>query len=153
MEYNFLKYYYDHTYNVKKQFTPNKIILLSCILFLVSSIYALYKGIYVLSIIYFAVFVSSTCGDYIFPYSVWNVIDRWIVTLVLIILNLYVYYNTNWNIIKIIFIDAILIINIYYSRNSTTNKEYNDRHVVWHLLLFIIALLLIKNVKLNILYT
>ena len=153
MEYNFLKYYYDHTYNVKKQFTPNKIILLSCILFLVSSIYALYKGIYVLSIIYFAVFVSSTCGDYIFPYSVWNVIDRWIVTLVLIILNLYVYYNTNWNIIKIIFIDAILIINIYYSRNSTTNKEYNDRHVVWLLLLFIIALLLIKNVKLNILYT
>ena len=145
MEYNFLKYYYDHTYNVKKQFTPNKIILLSCILFLVSSIYALYKGIYVLSIIYFAVFVSSTCGDYIFPYSVWNVIDRWIVTLVLIILNLYVYYNTNWNIIKIIFIDAILIINIYYSRNSTTNKEYNDRHVVWHLVIFIIMNLVIND--------
>lgn len=35
MDDNFLKYYYDHTYNVKKQFTPNKIILLSYIFFLI----------------------------------------------------------------------------------------------------------------------
>ena len=142
---NFLKYYYDHTYNVKKKFTPNKIILLSCILFLVSSIYALYKGIYVLSIIYFAVFISSTCGDYIFPYSIWNVIDRWIATIVLIILNIYVYYNTNWNIIKIIFIDIMLIINIYYSRKSVSNKEYNDRHFIWHLVIFNVMNLATKD--------
>ena len=114
MEYNFLKYYYDHTYNVKKQFTPNKIILLSCILFLVSSIYALYKGIYVLSIIYFAVFVSSTCGDYIFPYSVWNVIDRWISTATIIISTLYAFKYTNWEYHKILFIDIWLICTLIY---------------------------------------
>jgi len=149
MEDNFLKYYYDHTYNVKKQFTPGKIILLSCILFLVASIYALYKGIYVLSIIYFAVFISSTCGDYIFPYSIWNVIDRWISTGVIVISTLYAFKYTNWDYHKIIFIDIWLICTLIYSRNSTTNKEYNNRHFIWHLLLFIIALILIKNVNIN----
>ena len=140
MDNNFLKYYYDHTYNVKKQFTPNKIILLSCILFLVSSIYALYKGIYVLSIIYFAVFVSSTCGDYIFPYSIWNVIDRWISTGVIVISTLYAFKYTNIKYQQIIFINLWLLCTLLYSRNSRTNKEFNDRHTIWHLLLVVITL-------------
>ena len=142
---NFFKYYYDHRYNVKQKFTANKIILLSCILFLISSIYALYKRIYILSIIYFAVFISSTCGDYIFPYSIWNIIDRWISTGTIIISTLYAINYTDWNILKIIFINLWLICTLSYSRNSTTNKEYNERHFIWHLVIFNIMNLVIKD--------
>ena len=39
----------------------------------------------------------------------------------------------------------MLIINIYYSRKSVSNKEFNNRHFVWHLVIFNVMNLATKD--------
>jgi len=151
----FIKYIYTYNYLLKTRTHPSIILGVSCLILCIPGIYGIYMGQILQGIFACIMTLFSFLSDYIGGY-ISHFISRYSFLLLdqfgilMYTISLIILYINNKSYI-LLFINLLLaffIINIVlynYTKNSKNRKEWNIRHSIWHIIIFLYLIFVHHN--------